>query len=288
MKLTQLLLALLGLLLASPVMAADTQILLGTSIKHQSKAMGEERVLNVYLPDSYAKSPERKYPVLYLIDGGLDQDFLHIVGTTQLGSLWGRSQEVIVVGIATKDRRRELAGPTADPELLQKYPTAGKSAEFRKYIRDEVKPLIAKRYRTNGKDGVIGESLAGLFIAETYLRDPDLFGAYAAISPSLWWDKEKLSLEADALLANRAWGDHRFYMATADEGAEMRVPVNRFAGVLKASDPTLVAWCHVPRMDLTHSTIYHAVSPQALQFLFPPDEVPDPIYGFDIKCQPNL
>ena len=53
---------------------------------------------------------------------------------------------------------------------------------------------------TTFEDAVIGESLAGLFIVETYLREPALFDRYAAVSPSLWWDGQALSREAVALL----------------------------------------------------------------------------------------
>lgn len=165
---------------------ADQPISIGRAHSITSAALREARTVNVVLPTGYANNPEKRYPVLYLIDGGVDQDLLHVSGALHLGALWGRSSEAIVVGIETTDRRKELVGPTRDPELLKKYPTAGSSKAFRTFIRDEVKPLIERRYRTNGQDAVIGESLAGLFILETYLDEPTLFDAYAAIDPSLW------------------------------------------------------------------------------------------------------
>jgi predicted alpha/beta superfamily hydrolase len=258
---------------------APQPIVLGQSYRLQSAAFGDERVINVALPADYDRDPSVTYPVLYLIDGGVDQDFVHIVGAEQLGAAWGRMRDVIVVGIASKDRRRELVGPTRDPALLAKYPTAGHSALFRRFLREEVKPFVSARFRTNGKSGVIGESLAGLFIAETYLREPDLFDAYAAISPSFWWDEARLSHEAAALIGPRQSG-RRLYIATANEGADMQAHVDRVLTALgKAQD-----WCYAPREDLTHATIYHAVAPTALQFLFPSDTPPDPQSGFEITC----
>jgi predicted alpha/beta superfamily hydrolase len=254
---------------------------IGRSFKVHSSSLGEERVVNVHLPPGYG-SGEKRYPVLYLIDGGVDQDFPHVTGTAQLGALWGRSQEVIVVGVATKDRRRELVGPTRDPDLLTRYPTAGQSAAFRRFIRSEVMPVVEARYRTNGTTGVLGESLAGLFIVETFLREPDLFDHYAAISPSLWWDKERLSLEAGRLIG-ASHSDKRLYVATANEGSDMKPAVDRLLTALRPVGEL----CYVPRDDLTHATIYHAVSPQALQFLFPPAEKPDPQMGFELTCSPR-
>lgn len=271
----------LFLIAAAPTAPAPSgeAITIGKSYRIRSVALGGERVLNIHLPAGYAKSPAKTYPVLYLLDGGLDQDFVHIVGTSELGGAWGRQQEAIVVGIESKDRRSELVGPTRDPALLAKYPTAGHSAEFRRFIRESVKPFVAARFRTNGQDGVIGESLAGLFIVETWLRDPDLFGAYAAISPSLWWDQEALTREAVALIGPRQAGK-RLYLATADEGADAQIGVDRLVSALGRARE----WCYAPRGDLTHSTIYHAVSPTAIQFLFPPQTSPDPQSGFEITC----
>jgi predicted alpha/beta superfamily hydrolase len=176
-------------------------ITIGETHTLASKPLAQERTVNVYLPADYATSG-KTYSVLYLIDGGMDQDFLHITGTSALGALWARSQELIVVGVATKDRRRELTGPTQDAALLKEFPTAGGSAAFRAFIRDEVMPMVSQTYRTSGETAVIGESLAGLFIVETYLTEPDLFDHYAAISPSLWWDDERLS-RCKILIANR-------------------------------------------------------------------------------------
>jgi predicted alpha/beta superfamily hydrolase len=262
----------------APAGTAPQPITLGESYAVPSQVMGSDRTINVYLPADYAKGG-RRYPVLYLIDGGVDQDFVHVVGASVIGAAWGRQQDAIIVGIATQDRRDELTGPTADPALLAKYPTAGHSERFRRFIRDEVKPMIAARYRTNGIDGVIGESLAGLFIAETWLREPALFGSYAAISPSLWWDNAALAAAAPALAGGRQTG-HRLFVATADEGPDEAAIDARF---LAAVGPRSEV-CAAAHPEYTHATIYHAMAPAALQFLFPAAEKLDPQYGFTTGC----
>ena len=269
--------AAVALLLASPVTAPIT---LGASITVEAKALGDRRAINVVLPDGYDSNTARTYPVVYLIDGGVDQDLLHIAGTARLGAMWGRNQDVILVGIETRQRRRELVGPTSDPELLKKYPEAGQSDLFRTFIRDQVKPMIAARYRTNGKDAVIGESLAGLFIVETYMVEPGLFGGYGAVSPSLWWDKEALSKTAAARIGNRQAG-RPLYLTTATEDSQSAV--DRLSAAMKNGD----RWCLAPRRDLTHATIYHTVSPTLLQYLMPPSEPPAPEFGFEVKCSPK-
>jgi len=218
--------------------------------------------------------------VLYLIDGGIGQDLLHVAGVVRLGALWGRSADAIVVGIETKDRRRELTGTTRDPELLRKYPTAGSSDSFRKFIREEVKPLIEREYRTNGRDAVLGESLAGLFIVETYLQEPSLFGAYAAIDPSLWWDKEALSHSTKQRIG-AAQRETPIYIAQAKEQSETPAAMNRVIAALRDGSSK---WCMASRPDLLHTTIYQQLTPQAVQFLLPPNENPPVEYGFIVKC----
>lgn len=267
------------LLLAANLPVTAGPIIIGETVTIESKALNEQRTINVYLPAGYQKNDDR-FPVLYLIDGGLDQDFLHIAGSSHLGSIWARSQSVIIVGVETKDRRKELVGPTSDPLLLEKYPTAGKSAAFRDFIRDEVKPLISANYRTSGDDAVIGESLAGLFIVETYLREPSLFGRFAAITPSMWWDKERLSFAAADLMAQSNRPSPPFYISIADEGGEMQTGVDRLLAALE----TKSGWCYAPHPEYTHATIYHSTAPEALQFLFPTPIEQDPQSGFDLVC----
>lgn len=44
---------------------------------------------------------------------------------------------------------------------------------FRKFIRDELMPEIRGRYRTTAETAIVGESLAGLFVVETFLLEPE-------------------------------------------------------------------------------------------------------------------
>jgi hypothetical protein len=71
------------------------------------------------------------------------------------------------------------------------------------------------------------------------------------------------------------------YLAAANEGPEMVAPVARLVDGLKAKER---GWCFVRRDDLSHSTIYQQLSPQALQYLLPPAEAPPAEYGFKVQC----
>ncbi|HEX8459991.1 MAG TPA: alpha/beta hydrolase-fold protein, partial [Segetibacter sp.] len=87
---------------------------LGVIDEIQSKELGEKRILNIYLPEGYNAKDTIKYPVIYLLDGSADEDFIHVVGLVQFNSFeWiNLVPKSIVVGIATVDRRRDFTFPT--------------------------------------------------------------------------------------------------------------------------------------------------------------------------------
>lgn len=255
---------------AERVAAADAgqPIVLGQGYDIASTALGEVRRVNIYVPPGYAKG-ETRYPVLYLIDGGVDQDFVHIAGLSQHATISGSFREMIVVGIETKDRRRELTFPAVtDTTLRRDYPTHGESDMFRAFVTREVKPWVEQRYRTDGFDAVMGESLAGLFVTETFLKQPDAFDGYVAIDPSLWWDKEALSRRAPEMLARQTAGSRSLFMAIADSGLDMRVGQAMMAAAIKAAAPAGLTFTYKQMLDEQHGTIYHRAALDALRLVF--------------------
>ena len=261
----------------SPQAPATAPITIGT--RYNLHALDAPREVNVVLPPSYADSEAGRYPVVYLIDGGMGQDLMLGAGLARWTQMWGRTAEFILVGIETIDRQRELLPATDDPAERERYPTAGESAAFRAWIRETVKPLVAADFRTDGRDALIGESAAGHFVVESWLAEPDLFGRFAAISPSLQWSNEALSRRAaDALKAGSRMPP--LYLALADEGGATEDGFDRLVAAIPPSTET----CLAARNDVTHATIYHAVAPGALQFLMPGEESLPPEWGMTPGC----
>lgn len=167
---------------------------IGEQIEIESKILNEERTLNIYLPHGYIQDSLKTYPVIYLLDGSIDEDFIHIAGIVQFGSFsWiNMLPESIVVGISNVDRKKDFTFPTQNNEDKLEFPTTGESAKFIQFIEKELQPLINSEYKTDSVNTLIGQSLGGLLATEILFKSPELFDNYIIVSPSLWWDDESL------------------------------------------------------------------------------------------------
>ena len=121
-----------------------------------SHALGETRPIHVHVPRGYSRSSSRRFPVLYMPDGGIDEDFPHVVNTVDSLIALGRIRPVIVVGIPNTQRRRDLTGPTRVAKDSTIAPRVGGSRAFRRFIRDELIPVIDARYRTTRERSIVG------------------------------------------------------------------------------------------------------------------------------------
>lgn len=250
------------------VPTSETPIVIGRTIAFRSAVMGQVRNITVYLPSDYQSATEKRYPVLYVIDGGATQDFPHIAGLSQLGGLSGIYPEMIVVGIETMDRRNELTTPTTRRDYLSEFPTLGGAARFRQMIADEVIPYVDASYRTGPRRVVIGESLAAYFIVDSFLTSPTLFTDYIAVSPSMWWDEMALADRAAALLAIQPSTPRSLYLTVADEGGNHRTGIDRLASAVAARPDPQLRSLYDPRPTEQHSTIYHGAALAALRWTF--------------------
>lgn len=174
--------------------AKRTDFPIGETIEFHSTILNENRILNIYLPNGYHPDSLKKYPVIYLLDGSVDEDFIHISGLVQFGSFsWiDMLPETIVVGIANVDRRRDFTYPTNNKKDKADFPTTGGSEKFIAFLEQELQPLIEKTYQTDSPKTIIGQSLGGLLATEILFKKPDLFDHYLIVSPSLWWDDQSL------------------------------------------------------------------------------------------------
>ncbi len=198
----------------------ETPFILGTTIEIQSKILNENRILNIYIPQGYNENDSIKYPVIYLLDGSADEDFIHVVGLIQFNTFpWvNRTPASIIVGIANVDRKRDFTFPSTIDEEKTLYQTAGHSEGFIRFIEEELVPFIENNYNTTSSKTIIGESLGGLLATEILLKKPTLFNTYILISPSLWWDNGSLLNMESNILEDNISASTNVYIACGKEG----------------------------------------------------------------------
>lgn len=243
-------------------------LVIGETFTIDSRILGETRRINIYAPPGAAAS-DPPVPVLYMPDGGMAEDFLHVAGLVQVSVGNGTMRPFLLVGIENTQRRRDMTGPTENEEDKKIAPRVGGSAAFRKFIREELMPEVKARYRTSGETAIVGESLAGLFVVETLLLEPDLFDTYIAIDPSLWWNDENLVQHgAELLRANKKKEKSLSFFSSDEKGID--APARRFATVLRKQAPSWLHWHYESLPTEKHSTIYHPAALKAFRALLGP------------------
>lgn len=201
----------------------NNNIIIGKIDTVRSKILNETRRVWVYVPASANNKmyTQQVYPVVYLLDGpshfhsltGLIQQLSFVSGNTVL-------PEMIVVGIQNTDRTRDLT-PThstkspfgQSPESLK---TSGGAANFLSFLEKELIPYVDSTYPVAPYKTLVGHSFGGLFTMHTLLHKPELFNAYIALDPSLWWDDQALAKKAIAALQQQTFPAKPFYLAIAN------------------------------------------------------------------------
>jgi predicted alpha/beta superfamily hydrolase len=183
-----------------------------------SALLNNHRTLIVYLPPGYDSAPARRYPALYLHDGQNVFDS----ATAFAGQEWqvdetaqqlitaGEIEPLIIVGVYNTGEQRIDEYTTTRDERRQ---AGGRANLYGRFLVEEVKPFIDKRYRTlPGPETTAlgGSSLGALVTLHLGLKYPQVFSKLLVMSPSVWWDKGVILREVEALRAKpttRIWLD---------------------------------------------------------------------------------
>lgn len=165
----------------------------------------------VALPPSYPKEPQRRYPVLYVTDADYAFPILRQI-SRRLNGEGPKVEEFILVGLSYAkgedgmvSRRRDYTPTPNGPSTAPSGAIHGQGQAYQTYLRDQVKPFVAARYRIDPARALfLGHSYGSLLGAQILFTEPGLFSGYILGSPSLWYDKRHaLGLEASYAARNR-------------------------------------------------------------------------------------
>ena len=245
---------------------SESDFSIGKVIKIKSQILDETRDLNIYLPLSYSQDSLKTYPVIYLLDGSQDEDFIHVSGIVQFGSFsWiNMIPESIVVGISNVDRKRDFTYPSHNELDQKEFPTSGQSEQFMDFLENELRTFIDASFRTSSNSTLIGQSLGGLLATEILFRRPELFENYIIVSPSLWWDDEKLLDEVPTPYKS----NKSIYIAGGKEGEVMERTAKELYHKLNLNKEENTNLYYEFLEDKTHGDALHIAVYHAFEKLF--------------------
>ena len=250
---------------AVEVQKKTNALVIGKVIKIKSKILNEERPIWIYLPEGYTTSSDKKYPVLYLLDGAFH--FHHITGAVQILAKRDQIPQMIVIAIPYIDhehRARDLS-----PTRNKGYPPVAAADKFIAFIKEELIPFTETNYRTFPYRILFGHSHAGLFSIYVLIKTPELFNTIISISPSLYWDDRMIFKQMETFLKKKPDLKKTLFLSVA-EGDEdrFRIPVIDFAEFLEKNRPKGLEVHYSFMENETHYTIPHRAFYNALEFLF--------------------
>ena len=193
------------------------------------------RMMYVYLPASYEKEPDKRYPVMYMFDG--HNVFFDCDAT--FGKSWNMNsymveskKELIIVGVECNhegNQRLSEYSPFTfhNPELGK---INGRGSTYMNWLVHSLKPYVDKKFRTlpDRKNTIIaGSSMGGLMALYGVTAYNHVFQRAACLSPSLWVAPGKVRemiARADICQDTTVYldyGEHEMSNHAANQGAIM-------------------------------------------------------------------
>ncbi len=139
----------------------------GHQYQLQSKILGEERQLLIYVPEKYQKSTD-KFPVIYLLDG--KTHYKHATTTAEILQKKGQIPASIIVAITNNEGT-----------VMRDFST--KTENYARFLKEEVQLFVANNFRVNGYRTLFGHSRPGTFVLETLIKTPKAFDNYISANP---------------------------------------------------------------------------------------------------------
>lgn len=158
----------------------DQQVKIDQSIVRtiHSNFIGQDYSIKIWFPSGY--NPEKKYPVLYLLDG--DHAFAMATDIVQYLNYGNHVPEILIVSPSYDSKAYpEYGGKNM---RIRDYITESGRVNFFKFLEKELIPFINEEYKTFPEEKAIwGYSNSGVFVMWSLFQEPTLFNRYIAIDP---------------------------------------------------------------------------------------------------------
>ncbi len=232
-----------------------------------SKGLNEYRNYRVVLPIDYDSNSNKKHDVIYVLDG---ETVVNVVSPIhRIASDWTLTNRCIIVGIDNKFvdgvvmRNRDLL-----PTHMKRSSSSGKADNYLAFIKDELMLHIDKTYSTSKNNTLIGHSHGGTFTIYSMLKEPNLFNAYIAIDPSLWWDNGYVTKLLKETLPNLENLNAKLFISGRKGKPYREMGIYDIDNILEVNPPKKLKWKSIAYENETHITIILKTVYDGLKFLY--------------------
>lgn len=236
-------------LLGSAALRASEPVVIGQTERLHSAVLDEDRTYHVALPASYRWATDRRYPVLYVLDGAWH--FQHAAASAGYLAAHGEIPEMIVVAIDSTKRVRDFT----QSDWPSAWIGGGGAANFQRFLATELIPAVERAYRTDGFRALSGHSASGQFVLYCLTAEPALFRGYIALSPSLDWDGNLPQRSLEAAFAVTPELANFLYVARSDDAGRALADYERLVETLATRSPRGFRWHSQAFPDETHVSI---------------------------------
>ena len=262
----------------------DNRITIGTVDTINSKILNEKRSIRVHVPEG---DKNQHYPVLYILDG--EDHFQSAVAIS--AQLSGLIPPMIVVGIDNmghSSRERDLTPTKVSRSVIVNDGDArlsGSGENFMCFVEKELMPYVDSKYPTAGYRIFSVHSLGGLTVVNAFFNHANLFNAYIALDPSLWWDQQRWIKKQEGEIAKADFKNKSLFVGIANNippgkdtisilkdtdaaVAAVTKAVIPFVHFLRNNKPANLRWSSRFYPNETHGTVELIAEYDALRYLF--------------------
>jgi predicted alpha/beta superfamily hydrolase len=237
------------ILTTTPVYATDI-----VKAKIKSEVLGQEREIIIHLPKNYDAKADKRYPVMYALDGSSLSN--PIAAKVDAVSYNGLVPETIVVGIpnmSAENRQRDLLPPYMKADIEIENSPLGRADKFLTFIETELMPYMSSNYKVSGLNTISGHSRGGVFVLYSLLVKPDLFQARFSYSPAVWREDNLLVAKTKEFLASSNIANTFLYMSLGEkENDKMKGGFDSLTQVFMKSSAKKIVWYSEYTKDATH------------------------------------
>jgi tetratricopeptide (TPR) repeat protein len=228
-------------MLHSEAQNGGTSNIVGTNHFIDSEILGEKRQVQIYLPSDYTET-DKKYPVLYVLDG--QQYFNYGVSLSKTFKQFDLTPEFITVGINTS--------------YPQRYTHFGNDMDkFIEFMDAELLLYIKENFRTNNENLLFGWQYAGSLGFNIMLNNAIPFNGYFLASP--FPIKDKVEALDSALIANTT-----LYFSVSPDEYEVNHGTEKLDSLLSSKKIRGLDWSYLKLINEEHrstgyATLYHGL-----------------------------